>query len=263
MQWSLRRGALGAAASGVVGPLLAMAGVVALTACVPNGQPSLDAAAPRGASVAFESIDGPPPAQFHELVQKLNEQAQVRRLAVVSREQPSAYRVRGYLAAEVAKDVTTVSWVWDVFDHDRRRVRRVSGTETAKGRRRGWNAVDEAMLTHIAGSSMDQLAAFLTSPTAAPGTPATAPAEVASVGGSDATPESAGIFPIFKPQADPLPTASAPSPSAPSPSASSPAAQASPAFAGPVPLPRSRPPIPAALSANKNLTLAAAGLVRH
>ena len=31
---------------------------------------------PRGASVAFESIDGPPPDQFRQLVQNLNDEAQ-------------------------------------------------------------------------------------------------------------------------------------------------------------------------------------------
>ena len=71
---------------------------------------------PRGATVAFESIDGLPPGQFHELVQALNDEAQTRQLAVMSRESPSAYRVRGYLAAKVVKRETTISWVWDVFD---------------------------------------------------------------------------------------------------------------------------------------------------
>ena len=48
-------------------------------------------------------IDGPPPAQFRQLVQNLNNEAQSRQLAVMSRDSPSAYRVRGYLAAKVAK----------------------------------------------------------------------------------------------------------------------------------------------------------------
>jgi hypothetical protein len=248
MKWSWCRRVMGAAASCVLRSLLAAVSIVALAGCVPNGQADLTAAAPRGASVAFESIDGPPPTQFRELVQKLNDQAQGLRLAVVSRDQPSAYRVRGYLAAEVAKDATTVSWVWDVFDRDRHRVWRITGAETAKGRRRGWDAVDDDMLQHIAGSSMTQLAAFLT--TAVPGAPATAPAEVASVGGNDASPEAAGIFPIFKPHADPLPAANAVTP----------AAQASPAIAGPVPVPRSRPAIPTAVSTAGSLIVATAGI---
>ena len=136
---------------------------------------SLNAAQPRGASVAFESIDGPPPAQFGKLVEDLNTEAQSRRLAVISRESPSAYRVRGYLAAKTAKGKTTISWVWDVFDRDERRALRISGEETVKGlagrHHDAWAAADDAMLHRIARSSMDQLAAFLTSPEVAPGAP--------------------------------------------------------------------------------------------
>ena len=105
---------------------------MALAGCTLDGQPSLSAAQPRGATVAFESIDGPPPGQFRTLVQNLNDEAQTRRLAVISRESPSAYRVRGYLAAKVVKGQTTISWVWDVFDGDDRRALRISGEETAK-----------------------------------------------------------------------------------------------------------------------------------
>ena len=83
--------------------------------------------------------------------------------AVISREQPSAYRVRGYLAATVAKHQTTISWVWDVFDQDEHRALRISGEETAKVRHKdAWAAADDAMLQRIAQSSMEQLAAFLT-----------------------------------------------------------------------------------------------------
>jgi hypothetical protein len=254
MELSLRRRTLGAAASLVFRPLLAAVSVLALAGCGLDGQPSPDAAQPRGATVAFESIDGPPSAQFHRLVQDLNGQAQMRQLAVVSRDQPSVYRVRGYLAAEDAKDVTTVSWVWDVFDSDQHRALRIAGTETAKGRRRGWNAADDAMLKHIASSSMDQLAVFLTSPEATPGTPATAPAQVASIGRNDTTPESVGIYRLFKPDADPLQAATEQVPAA---------SQPPGAITGQVPLPRSRPSLPVAVSANETITLAAADTTRR
>ena len=114
--------------------LFAAAGALALSACTTDGQPSLMNAGPRGASVAFESIDGPPQGQFYKLVQDLNDEAQVRRLPVISREGQAAYRVRGYLAAETAKGKTTISWVWDVFDNDGRRALRITGAEAAPGK---------------------------------------------------------------------------------------------------------------------------------
>jgi hypothetical protein len=76
---------------------------LALAGCNPDGR-ALSPAQPRGATVAFDSLDGLPPGQFQKLVQNLNEEAQVRRLAVISREQSSAYRVRGYLAVKEASN---------------------------------------------------------------------------------------------------------------------------------------------------------------
>src|SRR5262245_26414415 len=183
---------------------------LALAGCNPDGQ-ALSPAQPRGATVAFDSLDGLPPGQFQKLVQNLNEEAQARRLAVISREQSSAYRVRGYLAAKVTKHQTTVSWVWDVFDQDEHRALRISGEETAKVRPRGaWPAADDGTRGRLARSSMDQLAAFLTSPAVAPATsPPTEDPQLAIADSQDSSPEAAGIFRLFRPQADPVPTVAA------------------------------------------------------
>jgi hypothetical protein len=187
--------------------VLAVACAIALAGCTTDGQPAASVSGPHGASVAFESINGPPPAQFSKLVQDLNDEAQARRLAVISRESPSAYRVRGYIATKVTKDHITVSWVWDVYDNDEHRALRITGEEIAKGRHRdAWAAADDEMLERIAGTSMDQLAAFLTSPEVAPGTAvASGEPQLVLTGQHDSTPESAGIFRIFQANADPTP----------------------------------------------------------
>jgi hypothetical protein len=221
------------------GGLLAVA--FALTACNPDNQ-GISALQPRGATVAFDSLDGLPPRQFQQLVKNLNDEAESRQLAIISREQPSAYRVRGYLAARVTKHQTTVSWVWDVFDQDEHRALRIGGEETAKVRHKdAWAAADDAMLRRIAQSSMDQLAAFLTSAEIAPGTAPPSEPQVALAGSSGASPEAAGIFRISHPQADPISAASAEAPGDDE--------------TGPVPLPRRRPP--ALVSSRETLTLAA------
>jgi len=198
MEWSLGRRAISHA-------LFAVACAAALSGCNGNGaQPT--ASLPRGATVAFESIDGPPQTQFRTLVQNLSDEAQSRQLAVISREQPSVYRVRGYLAANVAKDRTTISWVWDVFDKDENRALRIAGEETAKSHPRdAWTVADSAMLKRIAQTSMDQLASFLTSPEVTPGTaPAPAgPAEGTLISVNDSSPEAAGIFRIPQAKVDP------------------------------------------------------------
>jgi hypothetical protein len=224
------------------GLLLAAACALALTACDPQNNPNALADQPRGASVAFESIDGPPPGQFRQLVQDLNNEAQARRLAVMSRESPAAYRVRGYLSAKmVGKRETTISWVWDVFDRDDHRALRIEGEETVKGAHKGWAAADDAMMNRIAQSSTTQLTTFLTSPAVAPGTP-DIESQTMAFGQPGSSPEAAGIYRISQPNADPEPVGTA-----------------EPAAA--VPLPPRRPPLaPTAVSARETLMLAASGI---
>jgi hypothetical protein len=182
------------------------------------------------------------------LVRSLNDEAQSRHLAVISRESPSAYRVRGYLAAKVVKGRTTIAWVWDVFDVNEYRAFRITGEETANGRHRdAWSATDDTMLKRIARTSMEQLAAFLTSPEVAPSTPISAmEPQLILVGERGPSPEAAGIFRIFHPQADPIPAVSAQAPAGADDNADQ------------VPLPRSRPEPAGVISARETLLLAAA-----
>ncbi|HSJ39833.1 MAG TPA: hypothetical protein VK955_02115 [Xanthobacteraceae bacterium] len=163
---------------------------------------------------------------------------------MTSREQPSAYRVRGYLAIKLTKHQTTITWVWDVFDQDEQRALRISGEETAKGRHRdAWAAADDAVLGRIAHASMEQLAAFLTSPEVTPGAaPSPTEPQVAMTNPGESSPEAAGIFRMSHTQADPALTG---------------AADGSPDDRqdGPVPLPSRRPDN--TTSARDTLTMAA------
>lgn len=172
-----------------------------LAACQPDGSPDLALAQPRGATVAFETIDGLPKPQFQMLVQKLNDEAQSRRLAVISRDGVSAYRVRGALGATVSQGRTTVSWTWDVFDNGQKRVLQITGQETAPQPTpevsQAWNVADNAMMRRIAQTSMEQLTAFLTSPENAPA------ANTPNIALDDTSPEAAGIYRIYHVSADP------------------------------------------------------------
>ena len=248
----LRIGAASAGVRRLLRPkaILAALCAVGLGACTLEERPVVSSPMqPHGATVAFKSIDGPPPGAFHQLVQDLNSEAQARRLAVVSRETPSAYRVRGYLSATKEKDKTTIAWVWDVFDGEQHRALRIDGEELAKGDPHdAWAAADEAMLGRIAHSSMDRLAAFLTSPEAAPSAAAAdnQPSLFTLAGLRNFSPEASGIFRIFQPHADPLATETAEP------------AEAESLIFDTVPLPRRRPPLPGAVSGRETLTLAAA-----
>lgn len=129
-----------------------------------------------GATLAFESIDGPPRPVFDRLVQNLDAEAQKRRVAVVARDAVARYRVRAYLAAEVGEGRTAIKWVWDVYDGELRRAVRLSGEEPAGGKTAdAWATADDEVLRRIAASGMRQLAAFLADPRAHAAAPVAAP----------------------------------------------------------------------------------------
>jgi hypothetical protein len=157
-----------------VGGLFAAALGLSVAGCSTAPQVPAAYASVRGPTIAFESIDGPPESIFRKYVQDISDEANARQMAIVSREAPAQFRVRGYLAALVEKRRgTVIAWVWDIYDLDQRRTLRLTGEEKASGAGRGtWAAADEALLRRIAKNGMDQLAAFL----AAPDAPQTPPA---------------------------------------------------------------------------------------
>jgi hypothetical protein len=128
-----------------------------------------------GPTVAFESIDGPPPQIFDRMVNVLDSESKLRNLAIVSREAPATYRVRSYLAAQVSHGGrTTIAWVWDVYDRDQQRALRLGGEEPAgKAGRDAWTAADDLVLRKIAQAGLSGLSAMIngTAPAGAP-TPA-------------------------------------------------------------------------------------------
>jgi hypothetical protein len=140
------------------------------TACTTTSGTSSFASA-NNSGIAFESIDGPPPAVFRRLVQKLTDEAQARNVPVVTREGFAAYRVRGYLAASIEKKIerkktrsttTTITWVWDVYDAQQTRAFRISGQETVNNPSGdAWASVDDTLLGKIAQQGMAQLADYL------------------------------------------------------------------------------------------------------
>ena len=123
-------------------------------------------------TVTFESIDGPPPQVFERMVSVLDSESKLRSLAIVSREGSAAYRVRGYLSAQVVRGKTVIAWVWDVYDRDQQRALRLSGEElTGKAGRDPWATADDLVLRKIAQAGLSGLSSMIN------GTPSdTAPA---------------------------------------------------------------------------------------
>lgn len=219
---------------------------------------SARASAVYNTSIAFESIDGPPPGVFQKLVQNLDTEANNRQLPMVSRQGPANYRIRGYMAANTINNRTSYTWVWDVYDADQRRALRISGE--IPGRTSGgdaWAGADDEVVRRIAQTGMDRVATFIASPaantmaSAAPATTSGATYGLASVASSpapapsvdepsrqtfaqndDFSPEAAGIFRLLRPT-EPA--------TAPTNGAAAEPAQVATAEPRPVPIPPQRP----------------------
>jgi hypothetical protein len=111
-----------------------------------------------GATVAFESIDGPPPQVFDRMVGVLDSESKLRNLSIVSREGGASYRVRSYLSAQVVRGKAVIAWVWDVYDNNQQRALRLSGEEPAgKAGRDAWAAADDLLLRKIAQAGLSGL----------------------------------------------------------------------------------------------------------
>src|SRR5450830_2128709 len=86
----------------------ALALACALAGCVSDGgQGPTASVSGSGATIAFESIDGPPPQVFDRMVGLLDSEAKLRNVSVVSREAPAAFHIRSYLAAQVQRGRTS------------------------------------------------------------------------------------------------------------------------------------------------------------
>jgi hypothetical protein len=142
-------------------------GIVALAlssaACTTTGGGGLPAG--QHSTVAFDRVDGLPPAVFERYVRKLNDEAEARRVPVVTREGFAPYRIKGYVSLWTRKRETTLSWVWEVFDAEGQRVMRLSGDERAgKAGRDAWQTVSDEVLARAARSGMEQLSEYFRAP---------------------------------------------------------------------------------------------------
>src|SRR5271167_2385871 len=158
--------------------VLLATGACALGGCASGGNATSGAyamasATSDGQTVAFESIDGPPPQVFDRMVSVLDSESKLRSLSIVSREGSAAYRVRSYLSAQVNHGRTVIAWVWDVYDRDQQRALRLAGEEPAgKAGRDAWAAADDLVLRKIAQAGLSGLSNMISgSPDAQPAAP--------------------------------------------------------------------------------------------
>jgi hypothetical protein len=131
---------------------------LAAAACQFNGGPLTTGSVTTRTTIAIESIDGPPPALVRKLATDLAEEAEARKMTVVAREDAAQYSLRGYLTPHVERGTTKITWVWDVYGADKKRVLRITGDEpSGNNSKDAWAAVDERVLRRIARNGLDRI----------------------------------------------------------------------------------------------------------
>ncbi len=147
----------------------AMLCAIGLAGCTANGPSPLASSIPNpvassafGPTIAFESVDGPPPQVFDRLLHALESES-AGGFTIVSREAAASYRVRSYLSAQVnRRGSAVIAWVWDVYDRDQQRALRLSGEEPAgKAGRDAWAAADDQVLRRISQAGLRGLSGLI------------------------------------------------------------------------------------------------------
>ncbi len=119
--------------------------------------------APEETAFAFEPFDGIPVNIGDALLRELGSTAEQYRIRVVPRSRDTAtYRVRGYLLASSDDSASIISYVYDIYDRDGRRVHRISGRELGSASPGDpWSGVADGTVQQIAIQSLIALRDWL------------------------------------------------------------------------------------------------------
>jgi hypothetical protein len=145
------------------------AALTALAACQSGGF-ALNGS-PEGVPVAVESVDGLTAPVKTAFASELEAAATSRRVDLVGAGGEARYRVRGYVSTQTnAEGEPVLAFVWDVFDGEMRRAKRLAGSSPVRtapadrplGRSADPSAgLDKETLAKLASTSMDEIAAFI------------------------------------------------------------------------------------------------------
>jgi hypothetical protein len=180
--------------------IVAVAASLALAGCITTGTTPVSPTAAEGATIIFESIDGPPRPVSARLAKSLDQEAAARKLVVVARGGQALYHIRAYVAAHPEGGATSLAWAFDVYDAQRKRAFRLRGEERAAGpSARGpsaWAAANDEVIGRIALTSIAQLMTFIAADRTPGATAAAPPTQGTALAAAtdDFRPEAAGIF---------------------------------------------------------------------
>ena len=135
---------------------------VLLGACTPTGlDPRAAGARKPGGAVAVVAIEGAPESVQARLVGAMRGEAGARGVTLAASDAEARFRVKGYLSAyRTPEGATALAFVWDVFDADLQRARRVTGQDTIRQGNPAdpWTAADDETIRRIARESLSGIA---------------------------------------------------------------------------------------------------------
>jgi hypothetical protein len=141
--------------------------LIGLAACQESGTFTAQRGSPAGIPVALESIDGVPATTRNALTSELTAAASSRQVDLAGASSAARYRVRGYVSKETtAEGGTALAFVWDVYDAEKRRAKRLTGSSPIAGSDPA--GLDKETLAKLAAMSMDEIAEFLAESKSAP-----------------------------------------------------------------------------------------------
>jgi hypothetical protein len=144
-------------------------------------------ASPEGIPVALESIDGVPDPIRTALADELATAATDRKVDLVGASAEARYRVRGYLSTSTEDGEAKVAYVWDVFDSQKRRAKRLEGSSPVPAA--SISSLDKQALAKLAQASMNGIAEFLSAAKSGEPAPSEAPVQTAETEPSTAPDE--------------------------------------------------------------------------
>jgi hypothetical protein len=125
---------------------------------------SMTSAPVRGADArfAFAELTGAPSELIQAMNGEIRRHAAKRRLTIVPDGDPSAvYLVKGYISAVGDDRSSLLVYVWDVFDHEGKRLRRISGQEIGEGAKTDpWGGISTETMQIAARQVVDELVAW-------------------------------------------------------------------------------------------------------
>ncbi len=142
--------------------LLGAAAFAGLAACQTTG--TATNGSPAGVPITVDIVDGAPQRVKTAFASEIYSAAAAKKVDLVQGDSQARYQVRGHLSTNVdAAGSSTVAVVWDVFDTEKRRARRLTGSSPirAGAQPHSWQGLDKETLAKLAASSMDEIAAFL------------------------------------------------------------------------------------------------------